>query len=548
MNMIGQLCRVLLALLAAGFVTNCSALTYRGEEFFVRVAISDNQFKDFSYGEIELTATDDYDIYAGNSATPLLRIPKDRSTKITLNGGNFSIFVEQSTQARTIAEAPKIRCASGFLGVKNLKRAGKQALYRGEFEIVKAGNGKFFLVNTVELEDYVRAVVPNEMEAKYSMEALKAQAIAARSYAMAPRGGPMEKFDLYDSTLSQSYFGVNTEAQSTTEAVKKTAGLVAIGNGSIITAQYTTASCGHTENCENVFSSSANSFPGAANPCLRGRPDYPIVGNLRSEAAAKKFYKSRPKSYEAESKFFRWQVEWSAEELEEILQKTLQEQMGTGFVKNVSPKPGKFGKLRHINVKKRGVSGMVIEMEIVTDSQKFTVKKELVIRRVLKKNGAALLSANIAFDHMADKSGNLQKIVAYGGGFGHDVGMSQHGAEFMATRLHKTFDQILKSYYSGISIAAVPVIFQANGQQATETRNFYSPKKAGTLVIGGEVSSVNIKINGEVVRLKPGSAKAKGPLRIDISKYMLIGKNSMEVRRTKNARGQKSTKICIEIF
>ncbi|MDR1413653.1 MAG: SpoIID/LytB domain-containing protein [Puniceicoccales bacterium] len=539
---------ILLALIAIGLSTRCESSASPDGKYFLRVAISDNQFKEFSYGEIELIATDNYEIYSGQ--TLLFKVSKSKSTRIKLNRGKFDVYVGSNKQERIAAETLLVKCPNGLLGVKDLQRIGKQALYRGEFELAKAANEKFLLINVVELEDYVKGVVPNEMSAKYGIEALKSQAVAARSYALSPRLGSLEKFNLYDSTLSQSYFGVNTETQATTEATQKTAGLVALSNGNVITAQYTTASCGHTENCENSFSSSDNTFPSAPKSYLRGRPDYQNMGNLKTEAAAKKFYKSRPKSYDEESKFFRWQVEWTASELEESLPKTLQQQSKTGFVRKNSATSSNFGKLKHINVTKRGVSGIIMEMEIVSDSQKFTVKKELVIRRVLTKNGAPLLSANVAFDHLVDKNGNLQKVIAYGGGFGHNVGMSQHGAEFMATRLGKTFDQILKSYYSNIAIGTMPAVISPNAKKKSEIRKFYATERAATLVINGKCGpfAIPIGINGKIIQFKSESTNSNTLKRIDISRHIRAGENYIEFFHTANIPEEKTIEIYVEFF
>jgi stage II sporulation protein D len=111
------------------------------------------------------------------------------------------------------------------------------------------------VVNQVDLEQYLLGVVPREMPSRWgddAPEALEAQAIAARSYAMATRriGGT---FDMYADERSQVYGGVNAEDPRTTRAVAATTGKVVTLNGKIVTTYFFSTSGGRTENVENVF-------------------------------------------------------------------------------------------------------------------------------------------------------------------------------------------------------------------------------------------------------------------------------------------------------
>ena len=76
----------------------------------------------------------------------------------------------------------------GFIGVKGLKRGGKCAIYRGQLELISTPKeGKFYIVNSLPLEEYLKGVVPNEMPVHFGLEALKAQSVAARNYVLSPR-------------------------------------------------------------------------------------------------------------------------------------------------------------------------------------------------------------------------------------------------------------------------------------------------------------------------------------------------------------------------
>ena len=92
-----------------------------------------------------------------------------------------------------------------------------------------------------------------------------------------------------------------------------------------------------------------------------------------------------------------------------------------------------IGIIKCLKVLQRGESGKIMRLEIQTDNGNYIVEKELVIRRLFTNKGKALPSANVVFEHEYDENGDLIYIKAYGGGFGHGVGMSQYGAGYMGT-------------------------------------------------------------------------------------------------------------------
>jgi stage II sporulation protein D len=135
--------------------------------------------------------------------------------------------------------------------------------YRGKIEVFANTHGNVTVVNVIGLEDYVRGVVPNELSYP-ALEALKAQAIAARTYAVKNRGQfASEGFDLLPTTRSQVYRGLTSETSLTSQAVDQTRGVVATYNGEPINALYTSTCGGRTEDAENIFNQSI--------PYLRGR-------------------------------------------------------------------------------------------------------------------------------------------------------------------------------------------------------------------------------------------------------------------------------------
>ena len=129
----------------------------------------------------------------------------------------------------------------------------KQRWYRGYFRIVNL-NGELILINEIPLEDYLRGVVPSEMPSGWAEEALKAQAIAARSYALANLGKHGSRgYDLKDNTEDQAYGGASSEKPSTNRAVYETTGIVVTYDQKIISAYYHASSGGQTVNTSDVW-------------------------------------------------------------------------------------------------------------------------------------------------------------------------------------------------------------------------------------------------------------------------------------------------------
>jgi len=132
------------------------------------------------------------------------------------------------------------------------------ARYRGNLRVVRA-SGAFRIVNHVKLEGYLRGVVPRESPSSWPREALRAQAVAARSYAVRGiKGG--DTYDLFCTAASQVYNGYDGEAASTNAAVAATAGVVPTYGGRAIVAYFFSTSGGRTENIENVWGGSAVAY------------------------------------------------------------------------------------------------------------------------------------------------------------------------------------------------------------------------------------------------------------------------------------------------
>ena len=217
----------------------------------------------------------------------------------------------------------RIASCGGLLsatGGDTVSLAGKGA-YRGALEIRPAKvPGKLNAINAVELENYVRGVIAKESPSSWPLEALKAQAVAARSYAISSpvRGAG---FDQYADTRSQVYGGVAAETPRTDQAVAATAYQVVMAGGKVAQTFFFSTSGGHTENNENSF------LGGTPLPYLRGVPD--------------------PNEAAAGSPYHQWTRRFS--------QRGIEAELGS-LVK---------GKLKRIVVTKRGASPRIVQARIV---------------------------------------------------------------------------------------------------------------------------------------------------------------------------------------
>jgi stage II sporulation protein D len=226
--------------------------------------------------------------------------------------------VLQSKKGRRIA-----RCGAAMTaaGAPTVTLAGK-GTYRGSLE-VRASGSSLQAINVVEIEDYVRGVVSEESPASWPLEALKAQAVAARSYGLSTgiRGG---SFDLYDDTRSQAYGGIAAETVKTDQAVSSTRLQVVLYAGNVAQTFFFSTSGGHTENNEN----SSLGFGQPAIPYLRGVDD--------------------PFEADAGSPYEHWKRKFSIGRMNSALHSI-----------------GLRGKLKNVAVTQRGISPRIVRANLI---------------------------------------------------------------------------------------------------------------------------------------------------------------------------------------
>ena len=497
--------------------------TFAANTDVVRVGLTDNKFQNVLKQTITVYGTADCDICDRETRKVVSKISANND--IIIRNGITGLDVTINGRSATLRNFVII-CPQGVLGVKDLTRKGKPALYHGAFEVIQKDDRRgFYLVNLVETQEYLKGVVPNEMPVRFGLEALKAQAVAARNYVLTPRTQAYKEFNVVDSVASQVYYGVNTEADLATRAVMETDGIVALYNNEPILALYSSTAGGYTESYSHAFSDPLTKmFPSINKPYLTAVPDKSEFKSLEDENDAKKFYENKVPSFDIESPYYRWQKQWAVGELENVLKSTMVAQSKTGFIHPAFKQGDDLGKIKDIKVMKRGASGKAVEIELMTTKGCYRIAKELVIRRVFQKNGVSLPSANIVFEKNLDNYGNVTDIKIFGGGFGHGVGMSQYGAGYMATKLNQPYYNILRHYYTGINLGTMPKTIC--GEEVKET--FWAPIGRAQLVITNSTAAkIAVKINGRTMEFPVTKTIFQKDYRIDISRYIEDGENTI---------------------
>ncbi|MCQ2958085.1 MAG: SpoIID/LytB domain-containing protein [Candidatus Gastranaerophilales bacterium] len=500
---------------------------YKANDFqnkTIRVLLSDKG--SFEIKEIVVTSADEVFVTSNNQ----LVMNSSNPIKISVKDDYFLVQGQGVIKKVLVSEKLLISTNSAPITLQNISKASKTAAYSGNIEVGLSKSGKLKLINIIEIEDYLKGVVPNEMPVYFGLEALKAQAIAARGYAYRDLSYKTGDYDVCDTTGSQIYYGFNTNDKIANKAINDTMGQFALYDGKVILSLFSSTSGGHTESYENAFSQNGidTKFPAEPIPYLKGVPDYNYRMDLSREKNAREFYTDTPKSFENASPKYRWEYTWSLEDLNNILAKNIIKFSSSKFVTPQIKERSEFGSVVNIDVPKRGVSGKAMYVRITTDKGVFLVAKEIFIRKVFEVNGQWLPSANIAFEKLANTKGEFIGYKVHGGGFGHGVGLSQFGALGMAKAGYK-YDEILKHYYTGISIGSYPVECNLKDLQNCKA-TFYTDNNNAKLVLSysHKPLDVNFKINGQEVLLSSGNFDKKSG-QVDIAKLIKKGINTVEL-------------------
>ena len=457
----------------------------------------------------------------------------------------LGIYIDNELKYEKL-NGPLLLSSNDDLQILELNRKGIPARYKGMIELRHCKNGiRFHIINIIDMQNYLRGVVSNEMPISFGLEALKAQSVAARNYAANAKIS--DYYDVVDSTASQVYYGVNSYKDMTDSAIYQTQGIYALYNEQPITALYFSTSPGITDDWDDVFGDGTYS---AKHPYLKARYDLDNKP-LKDEKDVEEFYSKKDNGLDINSPKFRWEFEFSRGELEEILHTTLQQQSKANLVNPKYDGDIKLEGLKEIKILNRTQSGRITELEIISKTGNYKIKNQLAIRRVFKKNNMLLPSTNFFVEtskkeekliNESEESGLIKLFdfssdekypVSFkfiGGGFGHGVGMSQYGASSLAKQ-GKKYPEILNHYYSDIVISTMPKSVEySEANLSSKTEFYFEPEiydKAYLLINNTRnVSEFPFRINDFVFN-ETKSIANRGVVKINITEYLKQGQNEI---------------------
>lgn len=434
----------------------CSALiTKEIEPSNIRVLINSTNYENIYHDKVLITSNDDFIIiYNGKS----IKYNANEEIKITKESKMF--------KNNRILIRPQNN--NSKLQINSIKRQYGNPKYRGELELRLEKDG-IIIVNELPIEQYLYSVIPSEMPVSYGKEALKVQAVCARSYVYNQLyGNNYSKYgaNVDDSVSCQVYNNVE-ETKDATLAVKETKGEVLTLNGKVLTAYYFSTSCGRTSSTYEVWKKEDTVIE---EPEIKGNlqtKDKQQL-DLSDESIFRKFIdEDKYDTYDSDFAFYRWNVTIPASDLKKSIEKALNQLYNKDCNKIEVLKKGSYklepiktiGKVKDIQIIKRETSGLVSQILIIGSKATIRVTTEYYIRLLLApltntinlndntiKKGFSILPS--AYFYMQFKNDKYKFI---GGGYGHGVGMSQNGVKTMINE-GNTYKQILQYYYDGSKI------------------------------------------------------------------------------------------------
>ena len=339
--------------------------------------------------------------------------------------------------------------------------------YEGNFEVRKQSAG-YALVNELDIEKYLYYVVPSEMPSDYSLEALKVQAVCARSYAciQMARGDYAALGAHIDDSNNYQVYNQKDPSEAIRNAVDDTNREVITYKGEVIETYYFSTSCGYTDTIAN-WNLEAADYPYLAKTAVNQAK---TENDLSTEEAFRQYITtSDDTAYDLESRYFRWQGTLDFSSASQALKSAITSRIGvddhdfvcqTNGGEETAWNESNFGNLTGIQVQKRSKSGSIRSLLVTFENGMVTVLSEYNIRVIAAcaksaltaQDGSAIEVSSVfpsAF-FCLENVGTLTYQV-YGGGFGHGIGMSQCAAGRMAES-GMSYREIVQFFYKDTEI------------------------------------------------------------------------------------------------
>ena len=453
-----------------------------------------------------------------------MRIPAGRELTVKVRENRLILYYEQASldcgTALTLTREQEASAAGSLTGMQILPWEG---LYPGDLRLTVSG-GQLQPVLTVNVEDYLLGVLPYEMNEEFPLEALKAQAVCARTYALA-RVDAKKEWDVVDTTNDQVFRPVDTSRTRTAQAVAETAGVVGISGGKLATCYYGASNGGQTELPAHVWKGAEAStcYAMTDDPYDTENPNSPVrMARLRRDGQylpqdflallrEAVFAEAEMSGYAEGAENFRVDQIQKAELTTPRFQapsrlmtklKLTVSVSGRKILPPITPEPPLTYEPDEADETPEPAPAATPEPEIrLSDFQSagtFTAELNLFPWAIRALN----LSIYGADNEIITVTEQEDGFLLVSGRYGHGVGMSQRGAEWMASKYGKSFTEILGFYFPGMELRKAdagrpaiptpdPVLAETPGPAATPTpRPTLMPVTETDLPEGAWVASV----------------------------------------------------------
>lgn len=461
-------------------------VVYTGEET-IRVLIQNSDYQGIFHKEVKLSCDTEWELHYGLDGE---LTEKHAGGEELLLDENSAWFTECARIVLSPAED------GGKISLLSVNRSQGTPAYRGSMEIRKTGQG-FVVINELPVEEYLYGVVPSEMPVSYPMEALKAQAICARTYVYAHLESPGygEYGAHVDDSTGYQVYNNTAEKEEAIQAVQETKGEVVRLNGELVDTYYYSTSCGFGAD-ERVWNPgeekkvsylTAVSISESAMQQDQNSAEIPGTGYFTAQDMCRgdyfhEFLHNPPETdFERQEPWYRWSItveSIDAESLQKVLKERQEAEPDRILVEknsnagNAGSNAGNaggnaeaagewedIGRIMDISIGKRGDGGIAESLVIKGEKKTVTVLSQYNIRAVLCAGGVTavrqdgskvelkMLLPSAFFEIESVKEGeNMIGYKLYGGGYGHGAGMSQNAARHMAEKGYTTADILLFFY------------------------------------------------------------------------------------------------------
>ncbi len=459
----------------------------------IRVVIRTSNFANQYHNCIKLSCNQDFTVQEGKwiseSGNECASLDSQEGTDVYWKPEEEKKYKAEKCiefRAEDLAPGTCIRLFGGDFQVENIKRAYGTPIYGDVLEIRSTDSG-LVLINELPLETYLCGCVPSEMPSSYPLEALKAQAISARTYAcrfLLNPGYPQFGAHLDDSTNYQVFNNIRPQ-ESTNKAVQETAGQILFtSTGQLTESYYYSTSCGLGANGDIWGNDNYPEYLDAKFLNEKAMDAYlenstsPLLEDYEKDYSQGDVFAAyiseiQPDDFEDRESWYRWKYEVEELDIEQLWEQLLScSKKGKWNVltlekgKFVNTAPKEFKSVQRMVISERGMGGNVQVMLLYTDSGIYQVQGGQNIRTLLLNNSqqfrivdgsyatlANMLPSSFFILNTGKEDGNVVGYTIVGGGLGHGVGMSQNAAKNMAYAGY-TADEILRYFYNDCLVYA----------------------------------------------------------------------------------------------